>query len=148
MARLTDADKARNEAAIRAAIDRLLRGQLPPGGRLDIKTLAAEAGVTRTGFYPKGERLGPYQHLAAEFERRLAALRDAGEIPDPREAQITRLQEHAEHQRVRIVALEAQLAELTEFKTLAISRLSAQHEEILRLRQPGTLGNVTHLRRR
>jgi hypothetical protein len=77
MTRLTEQDKARNEQAIRAAMDRLLRGDLPPGGRCDLKTLATEAGVTRTGFYPKNNRdgtarPGPYQHLAEEFERRFA----------------------------------------------------------------------------
>ncbi|WP_225812181.1 hypothetical protein [Streptomyces spinosus] len=49
----------RKEEAIRAAMDRLLRGELPPGGRCNLKTLAAEAGVTRTGFYPKK---GPRRH--------------------------------------------------------------------------------------
>ncbi|MFD3658868.1 hypothetical protein [Streptomyces sp. NPDC058620] len=72
MGRISDTDRTRNEAAIRAAMDRLLRGELPPGGRCDLKTLAAEAGVTRTGFYPKKDRNGsvregPYQHLSDEF---------------------------------------------------------------------------------
>jgi hypothetical protein len=57
-----------------------------PGSRCDIKTLAAEAG-DRTVFY--GNR--PYVHLRVEFERRLQALQQAGERPDPRDAQITRL---------------------------------------------------------
>ncbi|MGO4429864.1 hypothetical protein AB4Z54_66745, partial [Streptomyces sp. MCAF7] len=68
-------------------MDRPLRGEMPPGGRCDIKTLASEAAVDRTAFY--GTR--PYAHLRAEFERRLNAMHEAGEIPDPREAQITRL---------------------------------------------------------
>lgn len=147
MPRISDQDRARNEEAIRAAIDRLLRGELPPGGKCDLKTLAAEAGVTRTGFYPKGDRPGPYQHLAEEFERRLATLREAGEIPDPREAQIGRLKELVEHQRGRNAALEAQVAELVAFKQLAVSRLAAQHEEVLRLRQIAAADNVTPLRR-
>ncbi|WP_329473068.1 hypothetical protein [Streptomyces sp. NBC_01723] len=76
-------------------MDRLLRGELPPGGRCDLKTLAAEAGVTRTGFYPKKNRDGTtrpglYQHLE-EFERRLKAQRDAGKAHDPRTSQIERL---------------------------------------------------------
>ncbi|MFB8777954.1 hypothetical protein [Streptomyces broussonetiae] len=79
MARISDETRTRNEQAIRAAMDRMLRGELPPGGKCDLKTLAAEAGVTRTGFYPKKnrdgtERPGPYQHLGEEFERRLRAL--------------------------------------------------------------------------
>jgi hypothetical protein len=60
---------------------------------------------------------------------------ESTEIPDPREAQIKRLKVQAEAQRARIAALKAQLAELTAFKTLAISRLAAQYEEILRPRQ-------------
>ena len=32
---------------------------LPPGGTRDLTTLAAEAGVTRTGFYPKKNRDAP-----------------------------------------------------------------------------------------
>lgn len=147
MPRISDQDRTRNEEAIRAAIDRLLRGELPPGGKCDLKTLAAEAGVTRTRFYPKGDRPGPYQHLAEEFERRLATLREAGEIPDPREAQIGRLKEQVEHQRGRNAALEAQVAELVAFKQLAVSRLAAQHEEVLRLRQVAAADNVTPLRR-
>ncbi|WP_306819810.1 hypothetical protein [Streptomyces sp. CA-210063] len=96
MGRISETDRTRNEEAIRAAMDRLLRGELPPGGRCDLKTLAAEAGVTRTGFYPKKDRdgsvrEGPYQHLGDEFVRRLVALREAGKMPDPRDAQIERL---------------------------------------------------------
>lgn len=88
MGRISDTDRSRNEEAIRAAMDRLLRGELPPGGRCDLKTLAAEAGVTRTGFYPKKDRdgslrKGPYQHLGDEFVRRLAALREPGRFPTP-----------------------------------------------------------------
>ncbi|WP_319178512.1 hypothetical protein [Streptomyces sp. ID05-47C] len=44
MPRISNADRTRNEEAIRAAIDRLLRGELPPGGKCDLKTLAAERG--------------------------------------------------------------------------------------------------------
>lgn len=82
MARLSQEQRHHNEAAIRAAMDRLLRGEIPPGGGCDIRTLAV-AGVTRTGFYAKGDRPGPHQHLTEEFERRLAALQQAGQIPDP-----------------------------------------------------------------
>ncbi|GHE16031.1 hypothetical protein GCM10010339_92610 [Streptomyces alanosinicus] len=35
MARLNQDDKARNEAAIRAAMERILSGNLPPGGKSD-----------------------------------------------------------------------------------------------------------------
>ena len=85
--RITAAQRETNENRIRAAMDRLLRGEIPPGGRCDIKTLAREAGVDRTAFY--GNR--PYAHLRDEFEQRLPRSRTAGEQPDPRDAQITRL---------------------------------------------------------
>ncbi|MFD5503746.1 hypothetical protein ACFWJS_29185 [Streptomyces sp. NPDC127061] len=140
MARLNEADKARNEAAIRAAMERILAGNLPSGGKADLKTLAAMAGVTRTGFYPKKNRdgtprPGPYQRLADEFERRLQELRAAGEIVDPRAAQIERLKAQNAELNKRVGTRDKQVTELTEFRTLAISRLSAQHDEILRLRE-------------
>jgi hypothetical protein len=53
MGRLTSQAHARAEQDIRAAMDRLLRGEIPPGGRCDIKTLAAMAGVARTVSTPK-----------------------------------------------------------------------------------------------
>ncbi|MFE2429371.1 hypothetical protein ACFXJ5_21825 [Streptomyces sp. NPDC059373] len=151
MARLTEEDKARNEAAIRAAMERILSGNLPPGRKADLKTLATLAGVTRTGFYPKTNRdgttrPGAYQHLAEEFERRLSELQDAGEIFDPRVTQIERLKIEKAELKKRITARDEQLAELTDFKTLAISRLAAQHDEIERLRkQAATSHNVRQL---
>lgn len=156
MARLTEVDKARNEEAVRAAMDRLLRGELPPGGRLDLKTLAAESGVTRTGFYPKKnrdgtERPGPYQHLAEEFERRLRTLQAAGEVVDPRDAQIERLKAEVAELRKRIADRDEKLDKLTAFQTLAVSRIAAQHTEITRLRgqTAGAQGrNVVALSRR
>ncbi|MFJ9624681.1 hypothetical protein [Streptomyces sp. NPDC101181] len=152
MPRISDADRTRNEEAIRAAIDRLLRGELPPGGRCDLKTLAAEAGVTRTGFYPKRNRdgttrPGPYQHLGEEFERRLKLQRDAGEAPDPRASQIERLKAQVAELKERVATRDAALAELTAFKTLAVSRLTAQHGEIERLReQVAAVDNVRRMR--
>ncbi|MBF6302942.1 hypothetical protein IU459_36320 [Nocardia amamiensis] len=123
-------------------MDRLLRGDLPPSGRCDLKTLAREAGVARTGFYPRtdaqgNQRPGPYQHLAEEFHRRLDALREAGAGPDPREVQITRLKEENAKLRERIRDRDTQIDELTEFNDRALSQLAAQHQEILRLRLPG-----------
>jgi hypothetical protein len=115
-------------------MDRLLGGEIPPGGWCDIKTLAAEAGVTRTGFYPKDGRPGPYQHLAAEFHRRLTALHDTGGSPDPRGAQIARLKDGNNTLRRRLAGKDTLIAELTSFRQQALSRLTAQHDEIQRLR--------------
>jgi phage shock protein A len=132
--RLSPDTRQRNEAAIRAAMTRLLQGQIPPGGGCDLKTLAAEAGITRTGFYPKGDRPGPYQHLADEFHQRLKALQDNGTNPDPRDAQITRLKTENRALKDRLTAAQTTITELTTFKQLALSRLAAQHDEIQRLR--------------
>ncbi|WEP00732.1 hypothetical protein A6P39_041900 (plasmid) [Streptomyces sp. FXJ1.172] len=85
----------------------------------------------------------PYQHLAEEFERRLKALHKAGQIVDPRAAQIDRLKAQVAELKERLAKRDEALAELTAFKTLAISRLTAQHEEIEHLReQAAAVGNV------
>ncbi|WP_030574846.1 hypothetical protein [Streptomyces aureocirculatus] len=128
--RITAAQRNENENRIRAAMDRLLRGEIPPGGTCDIKTLAREAAVDRTAFY--GTR--PYSHLRVEFERRLHAIQEAGEIPDPREAQIARLKAENTKLRERLAQSEQTIAELTDFRSQALARLAAQHEEIIRLR--------------
>ncbi|MFI6006835.1 hypothetical protein ACIA98_42015 [Streptomyces sp. NPDC051366] len=129
--RISAAQKTENENRIRAAMDRLLRGEMPPGGKCDIKTLANEAAVDRTAFY--GTR--PYAHLRAEFERRLQTLQDVGEIPDPREAQITRLKAEITKLRERLAQSEQTVEELTDFHGQALARFAAQHEEIVRLRE-------------
>jgi hypothetical protein len=134
MGRLTSDTRHQSEQNIRAAMDRLLRGDIPAGGRCDLKTLAAQAGVTRTGFYPKDGRPGPWQHLAGEFRTRLAALRDSGQIPDPRDAQIARLTAGNNALRQRLREQDTATTEHTEFRQQAISRLAAQHDELQRLR--------------
>lgn len=40
MGRLDQQTRVQKEATIRAAMDRILRGELPPGGKCDVKTLA------------------------------------------------------------------------------------------------------------
>ncbi|MGW3046323.1 hypothetical protein ACWC9T_41625 [Kitasatospora sp. NPDC001159] len=128
--KISAAQRTESENRIRAAMDRLLRGELPPGGKCDIKTLAREAAVDRTAFY--GTR--PYAHLRGEFERRRQALQDAGGIPDPREAQITRLKAEITKLRERLAKSEQTVDDLTDFRTQALARLAAQHEEIVHLR--------------
>jgi hypothetical protein len=129
--RITDDQRAANEDRILAAIDRLLRGEIPPGGRCDVKTLAREAGVDRTALY--GGR--PYAHLREEFERRLRTLERAGEQPDPRDAQIMRLKDDAARLNERLAQSAATITDLTAFRNQALARLAAQHDEITRLRQ-------------
>ncbi|MFE4822154.1 hypothetical protein ACFRFU_38145 [Streptomyces sp. NPDC056704] len=151
MGRISEDTRARNEESVRAAMDRLLRGDPPPGGKCDLRTLASEAGVPRTAFYAKKNRdgtarPGPYQHLAQEFERRLAALRNAGTVPDPRAAQIERLKEANTALKTRLDQRDAQLEALKDFKQRALSQIAAQHLEMERLRErAAAVGNVRRL---
>lgn len=116
------------EDRIRAAMDRLLRGELPAGGKCDIKTLAAEAGVSRAALY-RG-----YAHLKDEFDQRLQRIAAAEGRPDPRDARIDRLQHAHDELVARNADHRRELADADTFRTLAISRIAAQHDEIQRLR--------------
>ncbi len=129
--RLTPGQRLLNEQKIRAAADQLISGDIPPGGRCDIKTLARLAGVDRAAFY--GSR--PYTALREDFERRLQQMRTAGEHPDPRDAQIARLTQQITTFTQRVTGQDATIADLTSFKTVALSRITAQHNEITRLRR-------------
>jgi hypothetical protein len=134
---LTDQQRQQTEARIQAATDQLLRGDLPPGDRCDIKTLASAAGISRAALYRT------YPHLKDDFGQRLAQARAAGQVTDPRDAQITRLKQEVSELRQRLAGRDAAITELTEFKTLALSRLAAQHDELQRLQaqaaRPGNL---------
>jgi AcrR family transcriptional regulator len=134
---LSSQQRQQTEGRIRAAADRLLRGDLPPGGRCDIKTLAATAEVSRAALYRT------YPHLKDDFEQRLAQARAAGQVTDPREGQITRLNQEIQQLRQRLADREAVIAELTDFRTRVLSRLAAQHHELTQLQdraaQPGNL---------
>ncbi|MFG1710709.1 hypothetical protein ACFLIM_46860 [Nonomuraea sp. M3C6] len=128
--RITAAQRTENENRIRAAMDRLLRGEIPPGGNCDIKTLARESSVDRTAFY--GKR--PYSHLRLEFENRLQRLQEAGHTPDPKTAQIDRLKTENGKLKERLAQAEQAIEELGDFRNQALARLAAQHEEIVQLR--------------
>jgi hypothetical protein len=129
--RISPAQRTENENRIRTAMDRLLRGEIPPGGKCDIKTLALESGVDRTAFY--GDR--PYARLREEFEAKLAAAVQDGDAPDPRDAQIGRLKAQASTLTERLARQDGVIAELSDFKAQALSRIAAQHDEITRLRR-------------
>jgi hypothetical protein len=139
--RINAQQRQHNEARIRAAMDRLLRGDIPADGSCDVKTLARQAGVDRTAFY--GTR--PYTHLREEFETRLQALHKAGEVPDIRLAQIARLKNEIDTLHQRLATRDQTIAALTDFKTEALSRLAAQHDEITRLRT--TVAATSNVRR-
>jgi AcrR family transcriptional regulator len=134
---ITQQQRQHTEQRIRAAMDRLLRGEIPTDGGCDVKTLAREAGVSRASLYRT------YQHLKTEFEQRLQRIRDAGQLPDPRAAQMLRLTEETTHLRQRLAETNRQVEHLTALKTTAISRLAAQHHDVLGLRAAlAGLGNV------
>jgi hypothetical protein len=139
--RLTPAQRAASEQRIRAAAGQLLSGDIPPGGRCDVKTLARLARVDRAAFY--GDR--PYAPLREDFERRARAMKTAGEHPDPRDAQISRLTGQITILTARAASQDAIIAELSAFKAAALARLAAQHDEITRLRRAGPDGNVRRL---
>lgn len=128
--RISAEQRQHNETRIRAAIDRLLSGDIPPGGKCDVKTLAREAAVDRAALY--GTR--PYARLREKFEARLQARRQAGDIPDRRDAQITRLNDDITRLRQRLADRDTTIAALRGFKDQALARLAAHHDEITRLR--------------
>ncbi len=138
--RISATQRAQNETAIQAARDRLLHGQIPSGGKCDIKTLAREADVDRTAFY--GTR--PYAHLRQEFEQRLQALHTAGQIPDPHDAQIARMKNELDDLKHRIDRRDQSIAALTDARTQALSRLAAQQDEIARLRRATDRSSSVH----
>ena len=124
-----------NETKIRTVMSRLLNGDLPTSGKYDIKTLAREAGADRTAFY--GSR--PYAHLRTEFGQRLEELCNAGERPDPRDAQAARLKDEIARLKERLTQSDATISELAGFRGQALARLAAQHDGIPRLRQEARL---------
>ena len=102
-----------------------------PAGNAPSRPSPGEAGVDRTAFY--GCR--PYAHLRSEFEQRLKALLDAGERPDPRDAQVARLKDEITRLKERLAQADVTISELAGFRDQGLARLAAQHDEITRLRQ-------------
>jgi hypothetical protein len=109
--------------------------------RCPLMTLAREAAVDRAAFY--GSR--PYAHLREEFETRLRALRQAGDIPDRRDAQIAGLKDEVAALRQRLADRDTTITGLSEFRDQAIARLAAQHDEINRLRTQNKRSAAVHL---
>ena len=139
-------DDKRQQAGqrIRAAAAALLAGDIPDGGRCDISTLARQAGVSRATLYRS------YPYLKEQFERDMAAAAAAGGgHPDPRDAQIARLKAENAALKTRCAGQDQAITALQDQRTLALSRLTAQHDEIQRLRTAAaarTAGNVRALR--
>lgn len=120
---------AQAEARIRAAMEQLLGGDIPEGLRCDIKSLSTLSRVPRATLYRT------YPHLKQEFEQRLGRVRETGGEPDPRIVQIDRLKEEVARLRGRIAGMSQELSEAEDLRTTALSRLAAQHEEIVLLRR-------------
>lgn len=139
--RISAHQRAQNEQRVRATMNRLLGGDIPAGGGCDVKTLARESGLDRTAFY--GKR--PYAHLREEFEARLQQAAEAGETPNPRDAHIGRLKDEVAALNRRLGQRDQTIADLAEFKAVALSRLAAQHDEITHLR--ATLAEPNNVRR-
>ncbi|MFD5326832.1 hypothetical protein [Streptomyces sp. NPDC127092] len=117
------------ERRIRAAIDRLLAGQIPPGGACDVKTLAREAGISRASLYRT------WGHLKDEFEKRRAAAWAAGRQPDPREGRIARRRDLNQRLTGKFVRTHTELTQLKERHRLLLSVLAAKDDELHRLRR-------------
>ena len=135
--RISNEQHIDTEQRIRAAACDLLAGEIPAGGKCDITTLARQAGVSRATLYRS------YPDLKAEFEQQLAQSRASHCAPDPRDAQVLRLKDENARLKERLAAHESALSQLGEFKTLALSRLAAQHEEIRRLRTGHTAARAS-----
>ncbi|RPK32257.1 hypothetical protein EES39_39155 [Streptomyces sp. ADI92-24] len=117
------------ERRVRAAIDRLLGGQIPAGGACDVKTLAREAGISRAALYRT------WGHLKDEFEKRRAAAWAAGQQPDPREARIARLRNLNQRLTSKLTRTHNEFSQLKERHQLALSVLAAKDDELQRLRR-------------
>lgn len=123
--RNTAADRARNMARIREAIEMLLNRDDHSGDSLNVKALADAAGITRSALYGIH-----YVHLKDEFLRRAQTA-----VNEPQQNR----EQEALHRRIK--HLESRLRELTtaaeqfkQFRALALSRIAAQYEALLRSR--------------
>lgn len=126
---LSAAQREQAEKNIRAAIDRLLAGQIPADGGCDAKTLAREAGISRAALYRT------YPHLKDEFERRRAAALERQGHPDQREQRITRLTEQNTALTARLTAAREELRQAKTDRQKALSALAAAADTIQQLRQ-------------
>lgn len=126
---LSQGQREQAERRVRAAIDRLLAGQIPTGGACDVKTLAREAGISRASLYRT------WGHLKDEFEQRRAAAWAAGQQPDPREARMARLRDLNERLTSKLARTHAEFTGLKAKYSLLLSELAAKDDELQRLRR-------------
>jgi len=79
-----------------------------------------------------------YPRLKQQFEQQIAQAAAGGQHPDPRDAQIAALKARNDRLQERLDVSQLTTAGLLEFQQLALSRLTAQHQEIVRLRATRT----------
>jgi hypothetical protein len=96
-----------------------------------VKTLARLAGVDRAAFYGSA----PTRLCAKTSNAGFWLCGQTGQHADPRDAQIARLTGQVAMLTTRAAARDTAITDLTAFKTAALSRLAAQHQEITRLRR-------------
>ncbi|MBG0741171.1 hypothetical protein IV500_17520 [Paeniglutamicibacter antarcticus] len=124
------ADRSQVENRIRAAIQTLLADEIPPGMNRDITSLCALAGVPRATVYRT------YPHLKAIFEEQRSHQQDTATNTDAETHQ--KIPFEKDRLQLKLTAMTTKVHELEHFKSTALSRLAAQHEEILRLRSHHT----------
>lgn len=126
------ADRSQVEDRIRAAIQTLLADDIPIGMNRDITSLCALAGVPRATMYRT------YPHLKAIFEEQRSHLQDAAPATDTGAETRQKIRSENDRLQLKLTAMTSKVLELEYFKSTALSRLAAQHEEILRLRSHHT----------
>lgn len=135
------ADRFQVEDRIRAAIQTLLAGEIPIGMNRDITSLCALAGVPRATLYRT------YPHLKAIFEEQRSHLQDATHSTNTDAETRQKIRTEKDQLQLKLAAMTNKVHELEHFKSIALSRLAAQHEEILRLRSQHTkAGNMQRIR--
>lgn len=133
------ADRSQIEDRIRAAIQKLLADEIPIGMNRDITSLCALAGVPRATMYRT------YPHLKAIFEEQRSHQQDTATNTDAGTHQ--KIPSEKDRLQLKLTAMTTKVHELEHFKSTALSRLAAQHEEILRLRSHHTTDdNVQSIR--
>ena len=101
----------------------------------DAFAISAQIAWCTIRYVPRATLYRSYPHLKAEFERARSDAQTAGLQPDPRLAQIERLKTEIIDLHNRLNRGNAEVAELREFRAAALSRLSAQHDEVISLRR-------------
>ncbi|CAL9651463.1 hypothetical protein [Streptomyces sp. enrichment culture] len=135
---LSQPQRDQAERRIRAAVDRLLAGQIPEGGACDVKTLAREAGISRAALYRT------WGHLKNEFEQRRAAAWTAGHQPDPRAARIGRLRDLNQRLTSKLARTNTELTLFKQQHRRLLSVLAAKDDELERLRRELSTFARTH----